>query len=125
MLNIAFHLLLTLAVLWYQRRRQYRPNPLALAFLWYAVGAALVFIETALITRRAFSGFLLQGIIVELFFVPAVYFSLRWAKRRPNSLLQPFFFFLLISLFALLAAGFFLAYADVVRGWDLTGLSFS
>lgn len=119
MLNILFHLLLTLAILWYQRRLNYRTNPFVLTLLWYAVGAALIFIETAIVTGRAYSGVLLQGVVVELFFVPAVYFALRSAGRRQGGLLRPMFFFLLFSLVSLLAAGFFLAYADVVRGLDL------
>jgi hypothetical protein len=116
MISIIFHLLLTLGILWYQERLRYRAKPWQLSLLWYGVSLLLVFIETAVLTGRAFSGLFAQGAVVAVFYVPAAFFSFRWAEHKRKGLAGPMAVFMTFAIFSTLVAALFLARAEHVRG---------
>jgi len=116
MLSILFHLSLALGVLWYQRRIAYSQKPWFLALVWYGMSAVLVFIEAYVATLRPVSGLFIQGLVVAVFYVPAMFFALHWASRRRRSLAGPMAAFIVAALLSTLAAALFLARAEDVRG---------
>ena len=116
MLSIVFHLLLTAGVIWYHKARDYKVHALTLTVGWYAVSAALVFIGMAALTGDWLSGMLVQGMVVGLFYAPAVFITLRWAERRKAGLGSTFGFFMLMAVVATAIASVVLARAEIVKG---------
>lgn len=117
MISIFFHLALTFAIIWYQRRQQFHPSAVVLTLFWYIVSMAMVLVESSAVTGQWFSGLFIQGLIVGLFYLPAVFLSLRLARRWHDGLWRPFFAFLGFSLVCTLLAAIFLAYAPWARGF--------
>lgn len=122
MLNIIFHILLAYGLLWYQRKLKFKPHLATLAIFWYGIGSLLIFVETAILTKKLFSGFFVQGLIIESFYVLPIVLALKYGRRHPRDLWHPLFLFLLFSLVATVAAGWFLANANVASG--LSGLEY-
>lgn len=116
MLVLLFHLALTLALLWHQRRAEYRHAAWKLALAWYLAGAAVVAAESYALTRLPFSILAIQGVLMEILFAVAAGFAFRYAARRRRGLLAPFLVFLGYGLIGVVLAGFLLAQGDVVRG---------
>lgn len=116
MLSIALHLLLTFGLIWYQRRQEFRPRPLVLTAFWYAVSLSMSLIESLALSGTWLSGIFVQGLIVGIFCLPAVFFSLRLARRWRDGLLRPFLTFLGLALVAVFLAALFLAKAPWVQG---------
>lgn len=118
MFNIFAHLSLALGVLWYQRKMHYRPQITVLTIFWYGMGTILIFVEMAVLTGLLFSGFFLQGMLVEFFYIWPMYFALKWAKRHKDDIWHPFLMFLVFSLFSTLVVGWVLANASFVSGFQ-------
>jgi hypothetical protein len=116
MVSVIFHLVLMFALIWYQRRQQFHPPPALLTAFWYLVSVVMALIESVIVTGQWFSGLLVQGAVVGLFYLPAVFLSLRLARRWHDGLWRPFFSFLGFALVATLLAAAFLAYAPWARG---------
>jgi len=116
MFNLAAHLALALGIFWFQRKMRYRVRLAVLTVFWYGVGSILVFVEMAILTGRLFSGFFLQGMLVELFYVFPMFFALKWAEKHKDDIWHPFLMFLAFSTIATVFVGWFLANADVARG---------
>jgi hypothetical protein len=114
--SIVFHLILTIALIWYQRRQQFHPRPLTLSIFWYLVSVVMSLIESVIVTGQWFSGLLVQGAVVGLFYLPAVFLALGLARRWHDGLWRPFLSFLGLALVATLLAAAFLAYAPWARG---------
>jgi hypothetical protein len=117
MVSIIFHLILTFALIWYQRRQDFRPRPWALTAFWYVVSILMALVESNTMTGQWFSGLFIQGLIVGLFYLPAVFFALRLARRWHDGLWRPFLAFLGFSLVCTLVVAIFLAYAPWARGF--------
>jgi hypothetical protein len=113
MLTITFHLLLTIGLLWYQRKKKFAPDILLLSAVWYALGSLLIFIELAVSTRQIVSGLLLQGLLIDLLYVPSFFFSLRWAKEHKDGLFKPVFLFLVFALASSVVIAMMMARANV------------
>jgi hypothetical protein len=113
MFTIAFHVLLTIGLLWYQRKKKFAPDIWFLSAVWYAIGSTLIFIELAIGTRQLLSGLLLQGLLIDLLYVPSVFFSLRWAKEHKDGLFKPVFLFLVFALASSVVIAMMMARANV------------
>jgi hypothetical protein len=113
MLTIAFHVLLTIGLLSYQRKKKFAPDLWLMSAVWYALGSLLIFIELAVSTREFFSGLLLQGLLIDLLYVPSVFFSLRWAKEHKDGLFKPVFLFLVFALATTVVISMMMARANV------------
>jgi len=116
MLNVISHILLAYGLLWYQRRMKYKPTLFVLAVFWYGMGSLLIFVEMAILTGRLLSGFFVQGLIIEGFYILPMYFGLKYARKHKKDLWHPLFLFLAFSLVATVAVGWFLANANVASG---------
>lgn len=119
MASIVFHLALTLGVLWYQQKIRYKVKAWKLSILWYCVSAALVFIESFVLIGRPISGLLFQGLLLGIFYIPAVYLALRWAEARRHGLWGPMLVFLGLAAMATIVAAMFLARTPIVNGLDI------
>ena len=115
--SIIFHLILTFALIWYQRRQGFRPRLAALTAYWYVVSMAMVLVESTTVSGQWFSGLFVQGLVVGLFYLPAVFLTLRLARRWHDGLWRPFLAFLGFSLVCTLLVAIFLAYAPWARGF--------
>ncbi len=120
MLGIIFHLLLTFGVLWYQRKQKFKTRLWVLSAIWYAVSAMLVYIESSLATGSILPPLFLQGLLISLFYVPAVYFAAHWARRHKSGPWSAFALFLAFSIISTVAAGLFLARAESVQGLNFS-----
>lgn len=116
MLNVIFHILLAYGLLWYQRKMKFKPKLLTLSIFWYGMGSLLIFVEMAILTKKLFSGFFVQGLLIEAFYVLPIYFALKYGRKHKKDLWHPLFLFLVFSLVATVAAGWFLANANVATG---------
>lgn len=116
MFNLAAHLALALGILWFQRKMDYKPKISVLTVFWYGMGSMLVFVEMAVLTGLLFSGFFLQGMLIELFYVFPMMFALKYAKKHKVDVWHPFLLFLAFAAIATVFVGWFLANADVARG---------
>lgn len=118
MFNLIAHLALALGILWYQHKTNYRPRISVLSIFWYGTGSVLIFFEMAVLTGRLFSGFFLQGMLIEIFYIPPMIFALKWAQRHKDDVWHPFLMFLAFAAIATVVVGWFLANADVVNGFQ-------
>ena len=116
MFNIVAHLTLALGLLWYQRRMKYEPKLRILTIFWYGAGTLLIFVESFILTGDFVSSLLLQGMVIELFYILPMYLSFRHHKKHKHDIFHAFFFFLVYAAIATLAAGWMLANANVVGG---------
>ena len=116
MFNLAAHLALALGLLWFQKKTDYKTRLSVLTVFWYGIGSLLIFVEMAVLTGTLFSGFFLQGMMVELFYILPMYFALKWGKKHKDDIWHPFLMFLVFAAIATLFVGWFLANADVARG---------
>ena len=118
MLIIIFLLVFTLGLLWYQRKTNYKTNPWLLAGIWFVICALLNFIESYVATTKLFAEIYVRQAMIAIFYVPAVYFSARSAKRSTLPLWKSFILFLALSGVATLIAAMFLAAVPLAVGYS-------
>lgn len=115
MMSIFFHLALTFALLWYQRKQSFRPSLWQLSGLWYVVSILLALIETSTITGSWLSGMFLQALAVTIFYVPAVFVTLRLARRGRMMIWKSFAIFFCLALVSTILAAMALAYVPFIQ----------
>lgn len=118
MFNLAAHLALALGILWYQKKADYKPSLWMLTVFWYGMGSLLVFVEMAVLTGHLFSGFFLQGMIIEIFYIFPMFFALKYNVKHKDDIWHAFLMFLAFATIATLFVGWFLANADVASGFQ-------
>lgn len=115
MLSIFLHLALTAAILWYQQKMRFEPSSLYLTVLWYLVSVASSLIETTVQTATWLSGMFLQSLILAIFYLPPVFFSLRLAKRKRLPVWKSMAFFLCASIISTVVASMAFVYVPFIQ----------
>ncbi len=116
MLRVILHVLVLPVMLWLDRRYAARLRPWQAALIWYLIGLPLAAVEASASAGPDRIAVFLQSALIAAFYLPAAYFTFRFA-RKGATIAKAFALYVALALLATIVAGLVLAQAPAVSGF--------